>query len=228
MPEHDLISTRVAHRAGSKLSDPAAFILAGGRSSRMGTDKALVPFNGKPLAVHALSILHQAGLPAAFAGGDPSLAALAPVIPDPLTLGPLSGICAALAHSTATFTLFLPVDLPLLPPGLLTCLLRHAAITQAPITLTSVAGFPQTFPVAIRRSALPALQNELAAGRLGCFSAFQAAALASSLSVLPVEYLLQSSQIAHPANLPSPWWFLNLNTPADLLRAQMCSQSLFA
>ena len=203
-------------------STAAGFVLAGGRSSRMGTDKAQLLLHGQPLAAHALATLRLAGLAASFAGGHPSLATLAPLIEDSLRLGPLSGICAALASTQSDCSLFLPVDLPLLPPSLLTCMLRHAVITQAPITLTSLTGFSQTFPVVIHRSTQPTLEKELVTRRLGCFSAFQAAAAAlhTPLSVLPVEYLLQSGQIAHPASLPASWWFLNINTPADLDFAQ--------
>jgi len=214
----------------------AGFVLAGGRSSRMGTDKAQIQLHGQPLAVHALAILRHAGLSASFSGGHPSLAALGPLIPDSLGLGPLSGICAALASTQSEFSAFLPVDLPLFPPSLLTCLLCHAAITQAPITLTSVNGFPQTFPAVVHCSALPTLERELKSRRLGCFSAFQAAAaaFATTVLVLPVEYLLQSRQIAHPDSLPASRWFLNINTPADLhfaqfrSRAHLRSQSIFA
>lgn len=212
--------------------DPvASFLLAGGRSSRMGADKALLTLNGQPLIANALATLRQAGLTPSIAGGHPALAAFAPLLPDPTPhLGPLSGICSALASTTAELSVFLPVDLPLLPAPLFTLLLNHAQITGSAVTLVSVSGFPQTFPVVIRQSALPALQTELAARRLGCFSAFQAAAAALDAppSVLPVEYLLQSGQIAHPAGLPAAWWFLNLNTPADLTRAQLRSQSVFA
>ena len=211
-------------------SRAAGLVLAGGRSTRIGTDKAQLQLHGQPLAALALATLRQSGLSAAFAGGNPSLSRLAPIIEDPLALGPLSGICSALASTKSDLSLFLPVDLPLLPPLLLTCLLRHTVITHAPITVTSVSGFPQTFPSVIHRSALPTLERELEARRLGCFSAFQAAAaaLATPLSVLPVEYLLQAGQIAHPASLPAAWWYLNINTPADLARAQLRSQSLFA
>jgi len=196
----------------------------------MGTDKARVPLNGQPLAAHALAILRRAGVPAALAGGDSSLATLAPLIEDRFNLGPLGGICAALASTNADFSLFLPVDLPLLPNSLLNCLLRHAAITQAPITLASVSGFSQTFPAVLHHSALPALERELEARRLGCFSAFQAAsaALGAQVSVLPVEILLQCGQVVHPRSLPAAWWFLNINTPADLDCAQLRTQPHFA
>ncbi len=45
------------------------FVLAGGRSSRMGRDKALAMFGGRPLIEIALEMLREAGLNAAIAGG---------------------------------------------------------------------------------------------------------------------------------------------------------------
>jgi len=205
------------------LLDAAGFVLAGGRSSRMGADKALLPLCGMPLIAHALGILHQAGLSASIAGARSPLSAFAPVIPDSSPgQGPLGGICAALASTSARWAVFLPVDLPLLPASLVAYLLRHARTTGRAVTLPSINGFAQTFPAVIDRVALPTLQTELDSGHGGCFSAFQAAAarLAQPISNLPVELLVQAGQVSHPCCLPPTCWFLNLNTPADLRRAQ--------
>ncbi|HEY1767053.1 MAG TPA: molybdenum cofactor guanylyltransferase [Terracidiphilus sp.] len=200
----------------------AGFILAGGQSSRMGQDKALLSFAGRPLIASALSVLRQAGLPATIAGGHSQLASFAPVIRDAAPgLGPLSGICAALASNSARYSVFLPVDLPLLPASLLRFLVHHAQVTGRPITLSAVNGFAHTFPAVLDRAALPVLEAELAAGRRGCFAAFHAAAdaLRQPLSPIPVEFLVQSGQADHPRALPAARWFLNVNTPADFERA---------
>jgi len=214
--------------AGPSLDLAAGFVLAGGQSSRMGRDKALVEFSGRPLVAHALAILNQVGLPPKIAGATSSirasLQAFAPVIEDASPgLGPLSGICAALAATSAHYAIFLPVDLPLLPPSLLVYLLRHAQITGAAVTVPSVSGFTQTFPAVLARTALPALQNELTSGRYGCFSAFQAAsaALGHSIGSISVELLAQSGHVFHPLDLPPRHWFLNLNSPADLACAEV-------
>jgi molybdenum cofactor guanylyltransferase len=206
----------------------AAFVLAGGESNRMGRDKALVPLAGKPLITRALATLREAGLEPAIAGARTSLESYAPVIPDPVpasaaVAGPLSGICAAMASTTARWRVFLPIDLPLLPASLLVSLVRSAQLTGAPITLASVNGFAQTFPAVFDRSVLPLLHAELDSGRNGCFAAFRAAAssLNRTLSVVPAEFLVQSGQAVHPAALPPFCWFLNVNTPADLRRAEM-------
>lgn len=211
--------------------EAAGFVLAGGRSSRMGRDKALVELYGQPLIAHGLDILRGAALAASLAGGEPSLARFAPLIPDRQPdLGPLSGICCALASTTARWAVFLSVDAPFIPSSLLTCLLRHAQITERAVTLSSVNGFPQTFPAVVDRAALPWLERELGSGRGGCFAAFQsaAAALHQPVSVLAAESLVQCGQIAHPQALPAARWFMNLNTAEELRRAEMQRRALTA
>ncbi len=201
----------------------AGFVLAGGQSSRMGIDKALVELAGRPLIAQALQIFLDSGLTASIAGArNPDLAQYAPVIPDiESDRGPLAGICAALASSSTSFAVFLSVDAPLIPASLIRYMLHHARVSDSAITLASVTGFVQTFPVVIHRRALPALESALQSPNNGCFAAFKSAANALSfpLSVLPVENLLQSRHVEHPAALPAYLWFINVNTPGDLEHA---------
>ena len=202
----------------------------------MGTDKALIEFGGRPLVAHALDLVRAAGLRVLIAGARSPLESFAPVVPDSRAdAGPLEGICAALESLKETssrmpagalapeppYALFLPVDLPLLPPSLLRYLLYHARITGLGVTLLSVNGFPQTFPVVLSLDCWPVLQRELNSGHGGCYAAFQTAAAARGehVSILPAEVLVQSRKITHPAALPVARWFLNVNAPADLLRA---------
>jgi molybdopterin-guanine dinucleotide biosynthesis protein A len=122
--------------------------------------------------------------------------------------------------TSAHWLVFMPVDLPLLPPALIKALLDHAEVAGQPVTLTSSAGFTQTFPAVLNRAVSPLLQSKLETGPYGCFSAFQAAAAASNerLSVLPAELLAQTGQVRHPEGLPPARWFSNLNSPDDLRR----------
>jgi len=218
--------------------DAVGFVLAGGQSSRMGEDKALVRFAGRPLVERALGILRGAGLTASIAGARtasamPALEAYAPVVADAEAgLGPLGGICAALAWAglasapLATvgvrWAVFLPVDLPLMPSTLIAFLLDHARITGRAVTLASVNGFAESFPAVVDRAVLPVLCEELEAGRGGCFAGFRTACarLNQPMTVLAIEAVVQAGQIAHAEGLPAVRWFLNVNRPADLSRAE--------
>lgn len=204
----------------------AGFVLAGGESRRMGRDKALIEFAGEPLVVRALKILREAGLDARIAGGRGDLEQFAPVVADAEPgRGPLGGICAALAASGEQRAVFMPVDLPLLPASLVTLMVRRAQITRTAVTVPSVSGFAQTFPAVIDRAALPGLQDGLKQGSGGCYAAFESAAagLMQRVAVVPAEYLAQAGQVTHPDGLPPAQWFLNVNSPAELRRAEALS-----
>ena len=204
----------------------AGFVLAGGESRRMGRDKALIEFAGEPLVVRALKILREAGLDARIAGGRGDLEQFAPVVADAEPgRGPLGGICAALAASGEQRAVFMPVDLPPLPASLVTLMVRRAQIARTAVTVPSVSGFAQTFPAVIDRAALPGLQDGLKQGSGGCYAAFESAAagLMQRVAVVPAEYLAQAGQVTHPDGLPPAQWFLNVNSPAELRRAEALS-----
>lgn len=213
----------------------AGFVLAGGQSRRMGRDKSLVEFAGETLIERALKILRQAGLDAGcavrIAGGRAELENFAPVVGDAEPgRGPLGGICAALAASEGRRAVFVPVDLPLLPSSLITYMVRITEVTSALVVAVSVNGFAQTFPVVIGQAALPALRNALKQGSGGCYAALQdaAAGRGERIKVVPVEYLAQAGQVAHPDGLPPAMWFLNVNSPAGLRRAEAASRRAIA
>ena len=101
-------------------ADAAGYVLAGGQSSRMGTDKALVRFRGRPLVQHAVQILNTAGLTATIAGSRRPLAEYAPSIADKWadgerSAGPLAGVASALSSTNAEWNVFLTVDAPSFP-----------------------------------------------------------------------------------------------------------------
>lgn len=204
-------------------SDATGFVLAGGQSSRMGRDKALLPLAGRPLILHAVSILRDARLKVWIAGARSPLSEFAPVVADSRPgEGPLGGICAALAATSTRYAVFLPVDLPLLPAPLVEFLVHHAGVTAQAVTILCLGGVAQSFPAVLDRGILPALQSEMDAGRRACLLGFQAAAASfrQSVSQIPVELLVQAGQVADPRNLPAMRWFLNVNTPEEFQRAE--------
>ena len=215
------MSTPQSHRATSA----GAFILAGGQSRRMGGDKATTLLAGVPLVQHACDLVRSAGLEPRIAGAQSDLSSFAPTLPDDPTrtgLGPLAGICSALTNTSAPLTIFLPVDMPLLPASLIVYLLHHATITQSAVTVVSDGGFIQTFPAIIHSTALSSLQSSLDSQDRNCLHAFRAAAdlLLRPFTVLPIEMLLQAGQVSSSQSVPPGQWFLNINTPRDLRRAE--------
>jgi molybdopterin-guanine dinucleotide biosynthesis protein A len=191
----------------------------------MGVDKSLVRLADRPLVQHAIEILRTAGLDPKIAGARAELSSFAQIIsdePKQLGLGPLAGICSALPTGTRRFAVFLPIDLPLIPPDLIKYLVHHATVSGSAITVVSVAAFIQTFPVVIDRAALPALQRSLASGDRNCLRAFQssASAIGRPFTTLPVESIVQPGLVHHPWGLIVGQWFLNINSPQDLLVAE--------
>lgn len=202
-------------------AEAAGFVLAGGRSSRMGRDKALIPLAGEPLAAHAMRLLKRAGLKATLVGSQPELAQFGPVIVDS-GAGPLGGICEGLAAADCELSVFVPVDLPLLPASLIVEMVNDARMTGAAVTLVCVNGFAQTFPAVVDGGMLPALKDALERGNGGCFAAFEAGAarLNRPTRVTPVEMWVQTGKVLHPNGLPAAMWFLNANRPEDLARSE--------
>jgi molybdenum cofactor guanylyltransferase len=217
----------VAAQGDSAVDSAAGFVLAGGRSSRMGSDKALQIFAGRPLIGHALGLMEQAGVAGAIAGSRSPLGAFAVEIPDTyLDAGPLGGIHAALTVTQADLNLFLPVDMPLMPPLLLRSLLLRASLTGAAVTASRLNGRLEPFPVVLHRRVLPLIARVLDGGSdrsPSCRVVWEAipGQLGSLLDAPSVETLLQCGQVAHPLGLPPVFWFQNANTPADLARVNL-------
>lgn len=98
-------------------------ILAGGRSRRMGTDKAFAPLAGQPLLAHVIERLAPQVNELVISSNAPgaNFAAFGtPVLPDVLDgfHGPLAGVHAALARFPEAAVVSVAVDLPLLPRDL--------------------------------------------------------------------------------------------------------------
>ena len=100
----------------------SALILAGGQSSRMGQDKALLQLNGQSLLAHMQQLALAAGASEVLISrNQPGF------IQDASgQFGPLAGILAALEHCTSSHLLVLPIDTPRLDATSLKLLLQKA------------------------------------------------------------------------------------------------------
>lgn len=106
-----------ASRPNEEVREPLGVVLAGGRSSRMGEDKATLEWEGEPMVARQLRLLRDAGvkdLVISRAPDQPRLPVEAPVILDAEPgLGPLSGIVGALERGGGVRPVFvLAVDMP--------------------------------------------------------------------------------------------------------------------
>lgn len=200
-----------------------AFVLAGGLSSRMGRDKALLEWCGRPLIEHALGKLRQIGFSPWILGSRPDLERFAPVIADNVVQqGPLGAVEAALAATDAEFNLFLSVDMPLLPVGFLRWLMTRAEITQAIATMPRIEGRPQPLCAVYHRRLLGGVRASLACGDLKLIRAMERAAqelgeAVDAFDVEAVDSALRGSE-GWPMEVPVRLWFQNLNTPNDFDR----------
>lgn len=99
-------------------------VLAGGQSTRMGKDKALLDYKGKPLLRHMINILEETGLTDIYVSGNFEGYNC---IPDTEPLkGPAHAINNILKQlSNQNGILFIPIDMPLLTPDILNILLEQ-------------------------------------------------------------------------------------------------------
>ncbi len=104
----------------------AGVILAGGKSSRMGRDKALLKIDGQTLLHRAQNILQQTGLTDIYVSRDDHIADIIPAH------GPLSGIHAVACSIFTNYdkAIFLPIDMPKLTPALIAVLLNSDCDAQ--------------------------------------------------------------------------------------------------
>ncbi len=196
------------------------WVLAGGRSLRMGRDKAAVLLEGRPLLEHMLEKIHSLGLRARVAGLRQTVPNVAAEIirdahPD---CGPLSGIETALAESEAEHVLVLGVDLPLLEVDFLAQMLARAQNTCAIATVPRVSGEPQPLCGVYRRQMLAAVRMALAEGTYKAMHAVERSASLGAMDLFDAETLLATG--AWHSRLPVYLQFMNCNAPEDVARAE--------
>jgi molybdopterin-guanine dinucleotide biosynthesis protein A len=124
------------------MGDLAAFVIAGGQSSRMGRDKAFLTLGGSSLLERALAVARCASQEVTLVGQREKFAAYGSVIEDVYRgQGPLAGIHAALSGSAFELNLMIGVDTPFLDPKFVQYLVQQARTSGATVTVP-VTGIP--------------------------------------------------------------------------------------
>ena len=145
------------------------FVLTGGRSSRMGQDKALMQVNGRALVeivagnvLRGLDCVTLVGSCAKYGGlGRPVIEDVHP------GLGPLSGIHAALKHSRKPLCLVVGCDMPFLSAEFIEYLAQIAIVADTDVTVaeSSEHGYESLCAV-YNRTVLPQVEEAIAQGEL--------------------------------------------------------------
>jgi molybdopterin-guanine dinucleotide biosynthesis protein A len=191
----------------------AAFVLAGGKSSRMGRDKASLSLNVQTLLQHALSTLREICGDVCILGSrliyaDQGAPVIEDIIPE---CGPLGGIHAALTHTSSACNLIIAVDTPFLSANFLRFLVTRAVESNAIVTTPEIAGYTQPLCAVYSRKFLSIAEQALLAGKYKIVPLF------------PPERTLTISENEMARFAFMPEMFDNLNTPEDLERARLRS-----
>jgi len=187
------------------VTDLSAFILAGGKSTRMGTDKAFLLLDERTLLARMLDLARQVSSHVHIVGDPAKFTPFAPTIEDIFPgRGPLGGIHAALRFSPTDLNVILAVDVPFVPPALLDYLISRAQNSDANATLARAAGGFQPLCAVYRRSFADVAEDALRAGRYKIDALFA----------------LTDTQVIEEAELGAAGFsrrvFRNLNSPEDL------------
>lgn len=140
-------------------------VLAGGRSSRFGRDKALLEIGGETLLQRTVATVRAACGAALIVGPlERELQAPGtPVVQDDLpSIGPLGGIATALRGQRGSAVLVVAVDMPFLKVELL----RHliALASEADVVLPVVDGRGQQLHAVYGPRCLPEIEQQIAGG----------------------------------------------------------------
>ena len=191
-----------------------AAILAGGRSRRMGTDKALLLFDGTPLIGHVIDRLRDV-IPKIVIVGDNAGGYRRfglPIFPDPRPdEGPLGGIRTALVSIDTPLIFCCACDMPFLETALVGRLLELAEQGVAAV-VPRLHDEPEPLCAVYAREALPAIETELAAG---------GRRIRNALARIPTRYVEEKELRNFDPELRS---FVNVNTPGDLARIRESSR----
>lgn len=185
----------------------AGLLLAGGRSQRMGRDKAQLDWRGRPLGEHQAATLAATGAWPLFlscraeqAWTPANFTRVEDRTPDG---GALAAFVDALSATATEWVMVLAIDLPLVEAAWLKRLAEHArqtGVSRVPVRADRFEPFAAVW----QRSALPALRGALTKNR----------SLQEACAELQEKNLLQV--MALTADVAA--CLANLNTPADAAR----------
>ncbi len=190
----------------------SGIILAGGSSSRMGRNKALLSLPGNKnvtFVEHQASLLQEYCSETLIVARDQVLAeqyvfpGVRVIVVETPSIGPLMGVYSGLREISTTHALVVAVDLPFIQPDLLTFLLS-LPLPADTLLIPLVQDIPQVLLGIYPRSILPVVEEQLRQGRRD---------VRYLLELFPVVYVEEARLLQVDPQLRT---FINVNTPQEL------------
>lgn len=142
------------------------FVLAGGKSSRMGRDKGTTLLNGKQMIEYAIDALKPVCTNLVILANQDYYGSLGyPVYKDLVKdCGPLAGICTGLSATKTQLNVFVTCDAPFVSSSLLLFLVGEIRYYDAVVPIYGNKIYPLT--AVYKKSCLPVFKESLAQRKL--------------------------------------------------------------
>jgi len=192
----------------------AGILLAGGRSRRMGRDKALLPLPGSEhltFVEHLSTMLTACCSEVVLVARDAEQAAeyafadIHTIIDEAPDIGPLMGLYSGLQAITTSHALVIAVDMPFVQPAVVRLLLSQPL--DDALLVPVVNGFHQVLLAVYPRSILPTVAERLRAGRRDPRSLLEVARVRS---IDEAQLRVVDPQLRSFVNINTPEEFTNL------------------
>ena len=185
----------------------SAAIMAGGKSKRMGQDKAWIELDGEPLIKRVADVLAEVADEVIVVANDPRYESLGlRVVRDHWPEGgALGGIATGVGAATHEAVLVAACDMPFLSADVWRVLLGHAG--EADVVIPRIGGEYETLHALYTKDCVPHMARAIAENRLRVIAFFDA------VKVLAIE------EEELRAVDPTLRAFTNVNTPEELASA---------
>ena len=186
----------------NQASNITAFILAGGKSSRMGTDKGLVSFRGKEMIKWPIDLLQTIFKNVFIVANRSGYAKFElPVIEDLLhEKGPIGGLYTALTTSNTNWNFIMACDMPFMNSQVINKLISDCDLHDAVVPYYN--NKPEPLAACYNKSCLTLIEKQLESGN------FKMQDFISELNIKRIDFSSENISVNHP--------FRNLNTMDEL------------
>ncbi len=176
-------------------------VLAGGKSSRMGTDKGLMLLNGKPMVAYVLEQLKPCVDHIIIVANKEEYKQFGyPVVPDLVdAVGPVGGIYTGLSASQTELNFFVSCDTPFVNSAAILQIIHHAQGT--PICIATLEGQLQPLFGVYNKVCIPLFKESIQQEKFK----LQSLVLESKPTLVAMDALVQQQ----------PYLFQNINTPHE-------------